>query len=313
MDKLYPKLLLVFFTFLSISFTSINAFSQTNDLDVIVNDFLSGKSVSNKIYDFTNKGGTLEIVDAVNIYLHHENSRVRALVYKILKKSIIKESDVKVKQKGVSVLCLNGLSDIEAGNIFVVLNYLYGFNNDWFNVGSKNFISALIVQHPPHFTHFIKLAGKIGLVQLIGYLELSLQDKKMSLSEIWSINLVLARWGDEIKVKYCVDVIKKLGISDEVVYRLIPDLIYINNKIVFDYLMDEIQKDDLNCLSTDPDNEVEINCAYRLIEFISPHIIDFPIALSNTGELDVNSYESALDSVRIWIDSNKNSYQLINN
>jgi len=314
MDKLYPKLLLVFFIFLSILFTSIRAFSQsTSSLDTIVNNFLTGKSVSDKIYNLTDKTGTVDILDDIEFYLKHENSRVRSLVYKILKKSISKEPDLIAKQKGVSVLCINGLSDADAGNVYVVINYLDEFDKEWFDSKSRNFISSIVVQHPPHFSDLIKLVGKIELIQLIPYLELGLLDKKMNYSDIWSINLVLARWGDETKAKYCVQSVQRLGLSDEVVYRLIPDLIYINNKIVFDYLFEEILKDDLNCTSADPDNEVEINCAYRLIEFISPHIVDFPIGLSGTGELNVNNYEAALESVRIWIESNKNSYQLITN
>ncbi|WP_320020379.1 hypothetical protein [Labilibaculum manganireducens] len=314
MDKLYPKLLLTFFILLSIPFTSIRVFSQsTSNLDAIVNNFLSGKVVYDEIYDFTSKGGTLEIVDAVNLYLSYDNSRVRGLVYQILKKSIIKETDLKAKQKGVSVLCSSGLSDADAGNVYAVINYLEEFDMEWFDIRSRNFITSIVVQHPPHFSDLIKLVGKVELIQLIPYLELGLQDKKMNSSDIWSINLVLARWGDETKAKYCVESVRRLGLSDEVVFRLIPDLIYINNKIIYDYLFEEIQKKDLNCLSTDPDNEVQINCAYRLIEFISPHIIDFPVGLSPTGELNVNSYEAALESVRTWIESNKNSYQLINN
>lgn len=313
MDKLYLKLLLTFFIFLSISFTSIRVFSQTSDLDAIVNDFLLGESVYDQINHLTDEGGTLDIIDNIDFYLKNDNSRVRGLVYKILRKSIRKEKDLKAKQKGVSELCVNGLSDSDAGNVYVVINYLDEFEENWFDLKSRNYITSIVVQHPPHFSDLIKLVGKIELIQLIPYLELGLQDKKMNYSDIWSINLVLARWGDETKAKYCVKSVKRLGLSDEVVFRLIPDIIYINNKIIFDYLFEEIQKDDLNCLSTDPDNEVEINCAYRLIEFIAPHIIDFPIGLSGTGELNVDNYEVALESVRIWIESNKNSYQLINN
>jgi hypothetical protein len=306
----------LFLVFIINIFTgTINVFSQNiNNLEIIINDFVSGNSIYNKITAYTYENTASQIIDESKPYLHHNNPKVRRLIYNNVFKAIKKETGIKTKQKGVFVLVNTGLFDSDAGNIYRVINYLDELPEAYFDGKTKNRLATLILERPAHFSKLIRLVGKVNVVQLLAYLEVSLQnDKELTTSEIWNVNLVLARWGDEIKAEYCVESVEKLGLSDEIVFRLVPDLIYTQQRAVFNYLFDEILKDELNCSSTDPDNEIEINCAYRLLEYITPHISDFPLRLTPSGELDVADYEEALLRVRAWIESNRHTYQMILN
>lgn len=305
-----------FLFFIIIIFNSIiNVFAQsTNDLKTIINELVSGNSVYNKITAYIYDNTASQIIIESQAYEYHDDPRVRRLVYKNICKAVKKETGIKTRQKGVFILVDKGLFDSDAGNIYRVINYLDELPEAYFDGKTKNRLATLILKHPPHFSKLIRLIGKVNVVQLLAYLEVNLQnDKELTASEIWNVNLVLARWGDEVKAEYCVESVKRLGLSDEIVFRLVPDLIYTQQRVVFNYLFDVILKDELNCSSTDPDNEIEINCAYRLLEYISPHISDFPLRLTPSGELDVEDYEEALFKVRAWIESNRHTYQMILN
>lgn len=316
MRLFFSKVFVWFFlTFIIIISGAINVAAQNaNKLEIIINDFVSGNSVYNKIKAYTYENTASQIINQSKPYLYHNNPKVRRLIYKNISIAIKKETGIKTKQKGAFVLVNIGLFDSDAGNVYRVINYLDELPEAYFDGKTKNRLSTLILERPPHFSKLIRLVGKVNVVQLLAYLEVSLQnDKELTTSEIWNVNLVLARWGDEIKAEYCVESVKKLGLSDEIVFRLVPDLIYTQQRAVFNYLFDEILKDEFNCSSTDPDNEIEINCAYRLLEYITPYISDFPLRLTPSGELDVADYEEALLRVRAWIESNRHTYQIILN
>jgi len=316
MNRILNKRIAIFyycvFIFL-LSIFPVRIFAQTNiSLDSIVNNFLKGNNNYGEVVEFVKHHSINQEEVAIQNYLKSEDAKLRLFLYGILFKMIYHENDSKLKQEGVFVLIKNGLFDSDAGNIYRVINYLSEFSEEFFDGKSKNLLATLIIESSPHFSKLVRLVGQINVVQLLSYFELSLQNNKdLTSSDIWSINLVLARWGDEKKAEYCVRSVKNLGLNDEVVFRLIPDLLYTRQRVVFNYLFDEILKSELNCTSTDPDREIKINCAYRLMEFVAPHIRNFPIRLTVSGELDFEDYEEALLNVRDWIASNKYTYQLI--
>ncbi len=117
--------------------------------------------------------------------------------------------------------------------------------------------------------------------------------------------------GDPLMVNKCIEQVKKTGINDQVIYSLVPDLLYIEKKQIIDYLLDELAVRNMNCTSADPDNEVVIDCGYRLAEYIAPFIQDFPVSVGASGDLDCENYEQALIEIRHWISENRNNYKTI--
>lgn len=292
----------------------VSLFAQTNNsnLDSIVNNYLYSNNSYGDVFEFVNQHSIRQEIVEIQNYLSHENRKVRGFMYGILFKMILNEEDDKAIRNAVFILIENGLYDSDAGNIYRVINYLDELPEAFFDGKIKNRLASLVLEQLPHFSKLIRLVGRVNVVQLLSYFELSLQNQKdLSASEIWNINLVLARWGDDNRAEYCLESVQRIGMSDEVIFRLVPDLIFTKQRIVFDYLFEVILTDELLCTSTDPDNEVAINCAYRLMEYIAPHIQNFPLKLTNSNELDVENYEEALLKVRAWIEMNQQIYQII--
>jgi len=277
-----------------------------------VNACLEGQDSFRELNLYVDQNSLNQEILGIQKYLSHENRKVRGFMYGVLFKMIQSEEDDKAIRNAVFILIDDGLLDTDAGNIYRVIHYLDEIPLQFFDGKIKNRLASIVLEKPPHFSKLIRLVGKADVIQLLSYFEMALQNKKeLSASEIWSVNLVLARWGDEERAKSCLESIKRLGLSDEVIFRLVPDLLYMQQRIVFDYLFEVILKDELLCTSTDPDNEVAINCAYRLMEYVAPHIQNFPLKLTSSTELDVENYEEALLKTRAWIEMNQQTYQII--
>lgn len=127
------------------------------------------------------------------------------------------------------------------------------------------------------------------------------------------IKLALLRAGETHNEQRLLQSAKEQVVNDNFVYNLVDDLIYTHNKVIFDYLLDIIMRDDKNCTSANNDNPEPMNCAYRLIEKVAPYINDFPAKVNAYNEIETTDYAALLTSVRLWITKNKNSYTLNQN
>jgi hypothetical protein len=127
------------------------------------------------------------------------------------------------------------------------------------------------------------------------------------------IKLALLRAGETHNEQRLLQAAKEQVVNDNFVYNLVNDLIYTHNKVIFDYLLEIIMREDKNCTSANNDNPEPINCAYRLIEKVAPYINDFPAKVNGYNELETTDYATLLTTVRGWITKNKNSYTLNQN
>ena len=116
--------------------------------------------------------------------------------------------------------------------------------------------------------------------------------------------------GDQEQVNYCIGQVSQLGMKDEVIYRLLPDLLYLNHKLVIDFLLDQLLIENSSCTSADPDREVTIDCGYRLAEAVAPYVQGFPVRIDASGDLDTDNYAQALVSIRAWVTTNRQNYQV---
>ena len=119
----------------------------------------------------------------------------------------------------------------------------------------------------------------------------------------WAALLARARMDDQDAVSVILDKAQQQPINDNFVYEAVPDFIYTRQKPLFDFLFTIMQSDNKDCFSSDPDNEVAMLCGYRVMEYIAPYIIDFPIPVEE-GYLVADDYPAALQQVRDWYQSN---------
>jgi hypothetical protein len=123
----------------------------------------------------------------------------------------------------------------------------------------------------------------------------------------------MARMNEPEAVEKVIKQIKLIEPNDDVVYELYPKLAYIRKRAAFDVLFDAILSDEKNCLSANPDNEVPIVCAFRVLAYVAPYIEGFTIKTDEYGEPVLENYDADLAKAREWIKTNRENYTLIYN
>jgi hypothetical protein len=132
--------------------------------------------------------------------------------------------------------------------------------------------------------------------------------KKINARDRWSMRIAMARMGEADMIDYCLQKIKNTKFDNNVLYELVPDMIYTRQKPMFDYLLQIIESDDKNCGSGNPDSDVKMVCGFSIIEMIAPYIENFPVKVRASGDIDARDYEKALLDVRNWIKQNRDTY-----
>nr|WP_319399895.1 hypothetical protein [uncultured Carboxylicivirga sp.] len=214
--------------------------------------------------------------------------------------------------KEVFYLIDKGLTDTDGSNVYFIYSILKNIPTQYFNSTSKQRLSNIIITNKSlHIKEAIKLSGKLSIQVLLPYYEsVLISPNKYSRDIIWTVRLAMARMDDINQTNYCIESVKSIGINDNVVFYLIPDLIYTRSRSAFNYILELITESPENCHSTDPDNPQPISCAFRLMEMIAPYIKDFPVELYESGDIKTDDYNKALTKVQRWISENKETYQL---
>ncbi len=251
------------------------------------------------------------ILDQCVNYLNAEAEADRQLAVKLIYKVAKGAHEERTRHNATYQLVNKGLRDPSSAVVFRTLSFLENLPLNCFDVKTQNSLAGTISSDPPHFKSMIRLSGRLQMHQLIPFYTSKLtNDSTLNRSVKWNLHLTLGRMGDPEQVAYCIDQVARIGMNDEVIYRLLPDLIYLKHKLVIDYLLDQLVIENSNCTSADPDQEAAIDCGYRLAEVVAPFILDFPIPVDGSGDLDTDNYEQALQTIRHWVESNRLDYQV---
>lgn len=251
------------------------------------------------------------ILDNVIYYLNSKSETDRQLAIKLIYKVAKNANGEKTKTNATYELVNKGLRDKSPTIIYRCINYLENLPDRNFISKTNNSLASVIHSSTTHFKSLIRLSGRLQMDQLIPYYESKLKnDSTISPSAQWNLRLTLGRLGDQEQVDYCINKVSAIGINDEVIYRLLPDLLYMQHKHVFDYLLEQIAVENNTCTSANPDDEIPIDCSYRLAEAVAPYIKDFPVSTDASGDLKTNDYKQSLNEIRKWIKDNISTYQL---
>lgn len=179
---------------------------------------------------------------------------------------------------------------------------LIRFYKSDFSSSNRENISSLLAIKPFHFNRIILLSGFVGIDNGAEILhDLIENDSTLNKKIEWSVQLALARLGDTNALKHCLEKIKNSGINDDVVYYLYPDLVYTRQSEAYKLMLNGVITDQKKCLSSNPDSEAPIICAFKIMELLAPTIENFPLPLASYGELEIDDYDQALLKVRAWI------------
>lgn len=227
---------------------------------------------------------------------------VRLRTYYIVKQIGRRSKDLKIRQAAVTTL-IKGIKDRDTGVSGSASEALSGFAKRDFNNDAIESLKKLVDPGTPHLHRIIKL---------MGYLDLKDQQSKLSemltsnakANDKWASQLALSRMGETVATNFILDKVRSARINDDLIYTIVPDLVYTKQKQIFDYLVEIIQNDTPTCQSANPDSNAKILCGYRVMELIAPALENYPLPLDEFGELKIKDYKEGLTTVRKWFVDN---------
>jgi len=250
-----------------------------------------------------------EIAIEVQPFLYDSIVENRAAAYRLLYLCSVGIKDNKLLIPFI-LFFIEGCKDQDSGIAGNCISYLENIPASAFDAESKNALANVFRGKTSHYEKLIRLCGYVNIPDLTYDFQQMLTEKTYpDKRSAWAIHLAMARMGDTGQIANCLRKIKNMPVNDDVVYDLLPDLIYIRQKIAFDYLFTVISSDEKNCHSSNPNSEKAILCGYRMMEMMAPYINDYPLKMGASGDIAVKNYDEALKTLRDWI-SKHHDYSL---
>lgn len=239
-----------------------------------------------------------ESLKAVTAYLHDTLPQVRSGAYSIIHLAGSHSGKPEIRQQAVKQL-IEGGKDADAGNAGVVLRYLTAYRNADFSMAARDSIKNIVTRKPAHLEQWMRLAGFLELKELKETLRPYTQPGNPQ-GLRWAALVSLARMGDAEALNDLMQRVRKLKVSDDVVYKIFPDLVYTRQKEAIGYLVTQLKSDEKNCLTADVEREKPIPCGYRIMEQLAPVVQGYPLRLDASGDIKTGDYVAALETVRKW-------------
>jgi hypothetical protein len=248
------------------------------------------------------------LIQQVQPFLQDTSQSVRLRAYGILKQLGLKSEDQQLRQEVVSQL-IAGIGDTDRSISVRNTGGLKNFQQKDFTTASANQLLTYLSTSTPNLEELLLVIGFVqpenavaSIRPLIGQL------RGMDRMAAW---LALSRLGEEDAIQYVMQRVERQPINDDLVYEIVPYLVYTRRQEAFEFLERIIQSNEQNCLSANADNEESILCGYRVLEYIAPVMIDFPLPVDEFGELEIDDYEAGLTEVREWLVEQDGEYELV--
>jgi hypothetical protein len=288
-------------------FITISVFSQKG-IDTYFSQLRSGKSpnLPTEIYKPENAKA---ILAALPTYAKDTLVVVRSKAALIARVVGTKSTISALRQQAITQI-IQAANDKSTGNVGAAFNYLTEFKKADFTKTHKDSLVALFKRNPPYIETLAKLVGFIEIKELQNDLFALSQNSTLGRKERWSAMLALARMNDEQAAADVINRVKRMPVTDAVVYEIFPDLIYTRRPEAMAILVEALKSDAKNCNSANADSNERIPCAYRVMEMLAPVIKGYPLKQDASGDIDTNHYPAALQQVREWFLKNE-SYAIV--
>jgi hypothetical protein len=268
-------------------FDAVRTHSPTSEFEKII--YKDGKNLK-------------KVLKVLEEYTVDSTYNIRGKAYYMAKLIALMSDNLKERQDAVELL-VKGIGDADSGVSGGAIRALTQFDKNDFNKGAKEEIAKLKSTNATPVDELIKLAGYLELQQTL--LEMNrITSGKAKASMKWAAYLAMARMGDSDAIGFIYDKLTKTSVNDNLVYDIVPDIVYTRDRKLFDFLITIINSDQPGCNSANPDASQKILCAYRVMEYVTPAIVDFPIKVDTYGEPIIEDYENALILVREWFLTN---------
>ena len=254
-------------------------------------------------------GNEMLVLSAMEQWLTDTLSDVRHQAVSYIGIIGLRSTEAAIKQQSTQLLVQAGTSGEQTLSSSAV-RYLARFNRRDFTKSTCDTIRSTVRRAPTASTSLIRLVGFLDLRDMLPFLDSVYRYGNTSNSFKWAIKLAQARLGDSSSAEYCLNLAKSVPVNDNLVFNVLPDLVYTRNKIIYSYLLDILYSDDENCSSPNPYFSARISCAYGVMEALAPVVVNFPLTTDSNGELITSSYEKALKETREWFNQHGSSYEL---
>jgi hypothetical protein len=242
-------------------------------------------------------------LDSVQQFLQDTMPRVRAKAYEIAGVLSADAQDQAARRQGVEML-VSACNDPAPENAALAIELLTHFRKSDFSAASLDPLRTCIRRGCPPIDGVVKIAGFLGLTDLIGDIRPYAQPGN-AVPVRWASLLALARLGDATAIEDVTRRVKKFQVSDNLVYDIFPDLIYSRQRQLIDITINVLREDENSCMSANPEKEVPIPCGYRIMEMLAPIIDGYPVHLGESGDIRADDYPEALRRVRQFFSRNK--------
>ncbi len=274
---------------------------SANDIDNYFQEYkTTGKSDYKTEQEIIRTNKLDKLISQLTPYYTDSLTIIRQKAYYLTYKKGISGTE---KNEAAVLKLLEGCNDRNGGIVGQNLGFLKDFSPATFNKQArKNIEDLLNKRHAVHFKKLAMLAGYVGISP--ESLEKQLLMPDITKEKKWALSLALAREGKTEQIEYCLNVIKKMPVNNDLMNYILPDLIYIRQKEAIDYCIILLNSDEKLCSPSDPDKQGKILCGYYMMEQLATVVIDFPYKIDGTGSLITEDYESALNTVRKWFQTN---------
>jgi hypothetical protein len=155
----------------------------------------------------------------------------------------------------------------------------------------------------PHRNKMIPLLATLRYEPALGLIRTMLQDPKTQNITKFKYHAFLARLGEAESIKWIKEAIGERKLNDESVDVIVPLLLSTKRKELVQWVVDGLYETEALCNSNDPGESKKVQCGYRILEYLSPAIKDFPVKADEFGLID-SDYVKALETARIWFKEN---------
>lgn len=214
-----------------------------------------------------------------------------------------------IRSKAIQQI-ISSAKDKDSGNAGAALTFLTEFKKNDFNKADQDTLYAIFKRKSAHVNTLIRLMGYLEIQSSKNDLYNLSQNVSLARKDRWTAMLALARMDDEQAANDVMNRVKRMPVTDGVVYEVFPDLIYTRRPEAIGYLIEALHNDAKNCESANSDNTERIPCAYRVMEMLAPIIENYPLKQNATGDIETTDYPAALQTVRNWFKGNS-SYKIL--
>ncbi|MCE2994870.1 MAG: hypothetical protein ACK5RG_07625 [Cyclobacteriaceae bacterium] len=293
------------FLVLAVCVASVSGvFAQQSKLEIYFNQVRAGKypSIPTEITKPENASNALSVL---NGYLNDSIVFVRQRAASVSRYIGTQSKVNAVRTKAVDQLVM-AAKDKDNGNVGAALLYLTEFKKKDFTKSNQDTLYSIFKRKQAHLNILIRLMGYLEIQTSKNDLYNLSQDQSLGRKDRWTAMLALARMNDEQAITDVLNRVKRMPLTDAVVYDIFPDLVFTRRPEAISFLVEAIYSDAKNCESPNSDNAERIPCAYRIMEMLAPVIENYPLKQNASGDIETTDYTGALQQVRNWFKSYTN-------